>query len=311
MGISFISGSMSENRSLYSGRIPAGIVLPIGLIAMSFASIFIRFCEAPPLVIAAYRLTLATGILLLLALPQTIRESRRLSRREILPSLAAGLFLCFHFAFWITSLQFTSVASSVIFVTTNPIFVAIASSFLLRERISLVLFLSILVAVVGGIIIGWGDLGKGQDQLYGDFLSLLGAIMATGYLLVGRTVRQKVSLPTYITLVYGVASFFLILLALFNGDPLFGYAPKEYILFLLLAVGPQLIGHSSLNWALRFFSATLVAVFILGEPIGATILAYFILGENPGLSLIWGGALVLAGIYLSAREERRLGKTLT
>ncbi len=91
--------------------------------------------------------------------------------------------------------------------------------------------------------------------------------------------------------------------------PLFGYAPKEYILFLLLAVGPQLIGHSSLNWALRFFSATLVAVFILGEPIGAAILAYFILGENPGLSLIWGGALVLAGIYLSAREERRLGKT--
>ena len=299
---------MSENRSLPSGHLRAGVVLPIGLASMSFAAIFIRFCEAPPLVIAAYRLTLATGILLLLALPKTIRESRRLSRREILPSLAAGLFLCFHFAFWITSLQYTSVASSVIFVTTNPIFVAIASSFLLRERISPILFLSILVAVVGGIIIGWGDLGKGQDQLYGDFLSLLGAVMATGYLLVGRRVRPKVSLTTYVTLVYGVAAFFLILLALFNGDPFFGYAPKEYILFLLLAVGPQLIGHSSLNWALKFFSATLVAVFILGEPIGAAILAYFILGENPGLSLIWGGALVLAGIYLSAREERRLGK---
>jgi drug/metabolite transporter (DMT)-like permease len=197
----------------------------------------------------------------------------------------------------------------VIFVTTNPIFVAIASSFILRERISSFLYLSILVAVVGGIIIGWGDLGKGRDQLYGDFLSLLGAIMATGYLLVGRRVRQEVSLTTYITLVYGVAAFFLILLAVLKGDALFGYAPKEYILFLLLAVGPQLIGHSSLNWALRFFSATLVAVFILGEPVGAAILAYFILGENPGLSLIWGGALVLAGIYLSAREERRLGKT--
>lgn len=300
---------MSENRSLPSAHVRAAVVLPIGLAAMSLASIFIRFCDAPPLVIAAYRLTLATLILLLLALPKTIRESRRLSRREILPSLAAGLFLCFHFAFWITSLQYTSVASSVIFVTTNPIFVAIASSFILRERISPFLYLSILVAVVGGIIIGWGDLGKGQDQLYGDFLSLLGAVMATGYLLVGRRVRQKVSLTTYITLVYGVAAFFLILLALLKGDAFFGYAPKEYILFLLLAVGPQLIGHSSLNWALRFFSATLVAVFILGEPIGAAILAYFILGENPGLSLIWGGALVLAGIYLSAREERRLGKT--
>ena len=299
---------MCESRSLSSGHIRVGVILLIGLAVMSFASILIRLCDAPPLVIAAYRLTLATWILLLVALPKTIRESRRLSRREILPSLAAGLFLCFHFAFWITSLQYTSVASSVIFVTTNPIFVAIASSFLLRERISSILLLSVLVAVAGGIIIVWGDLEKGQDQLYGDFLSLLGAVMATGYLLVGRRVRQKVSLTTYITLVYGVAAFFLILLALFKGDPLFGYAPKDYILFLLLAVGPQLIGHSSLNWALKFFSATLVAVFILGEPIGAAILAYIFLGENPGLNLIWGGALVLAGIYLSAREEKKLGK---
>jgi drug/metabolite transporter (DMT)-like permease len=196
----------------------------------------------------------------------------------------------------------------VIFVTTNPIFVALASAFILRERISLILFSSILIAVAGGMIIGWGDWGRGRDPLYGDLLSLLGAVMATGYLLVGRGVRRKVSLLTYVTMVYGVAAVFLILLALFNGDSFFGYAPKDYVLFLLLAVGPQLIGHSSLNWALRFFSATLVAVFILGEPIGASILAYFILGENPGMSLLMGGALVLLGIYLSAKEERRLGK---
>jgi drug/metabolite transporter (DMT)-like permease len=284
------------------------IVLPMGLAAMSFSSIFIRFCDAPPLVIAAYRLALATLILLLLALPKTLRESRELSRKEILPSLGAGLFLCFHFAFWITSLQYTTVASSVIFVTTNPIFVAIASAFILRERISPFLFFSILLAVIGGILIGWGDLEKGKDPLYGDFLSLLGAVMATGYLLVGRRVRQKVGLTTYVTLVYGVAAFFLVLLAILSGDALFGHTPKDYLLFLLLAVGPQLIGHSSLNWALKFFSATLVAVFILGEPIGASLLAYFILGETPGAGLLGGGALVLLGIYLSAREERKLGK---
>lgn len=308
MAISSIFGSMSEIKSSSSDPVRAAIILPVGLTVMSFASIFIRFCDAPPLIIAAYRLTLATLILLLLALPRTLRESRRLSRKEILPSLAAGLFLCFHFAFWITSLQYTTVASSVIFVTTNPIFVAVASTFILRERISLALLVSILMAVVGGTIIGWGDLGKGRDQLYGDFLSLLGAVMATGYLLVGRRVRQKVSLTTYITLVYGGAALFLILLAFLKGDAFFGYAPKDYLLFLLLAVGPQLIGHSSLNWALRFFSATLVAVVILGEPIGASILAYFILGENPGINLIWGGALVLLGIYLSTREEKKLGK---
>jgi len=299
---------MSETRPSPRERFRAAIVLPLGLAAMSFASIFIRFCDAPPLVIAAYRLTLATLILLVLALPKTLAELRRLTRKEILPSLAAGLFLCFHFAFWITSLQYTSVASSVIFVTTNPIFVALASAVFLRERISLLLFFSILIAVAGGMIIAWGDWGRGRETLYGDLLSLLGAVMATGYLLVGRRVRRKVSLPTYITLVYGVAAAFLILLALLNGDSLFGYAPKDYLLFLLLAVGPQLIGHSSLNWALRFFSATLVAVFILGEPVGASILAFFILGENPGISLLLGGALVLLGIYLSAREERRLGK---
>jgi drug/metabolite transporter (DMT)-like permease len=308
MEISSISVSMFEPQPSSTDRLRAAIVLPVGLAAMSFASIFIRFCDAPPLVIAAYRLTLATLILLMLAFPRTLREFRRLTRKEILPSLGAGLFLCFHFAFWISSLQYTSVASSVIFVTTNPIFVALASAFILRERISPVLFFSILTAVAGGMIIGWGDWGRGRDHLYGDFLSLLGAVMATGYLLVGRRVRQKVSLPTYITMVYGVAAVFLILLALLNGDSLSGYAPKDYLLFLLLAVGPQLIGHSSLNWALRFFSTALVAVFVLGEPIGASLLAYLILGENPGTALLWGGGLVLLGIYLSARAERRMGK---
>ncbi len=303
MEISSISGSMSKLRALSSERLRAMFVLPLGLAAMSFASIFIRFCDAPSLVIAAYRLTLATLILLVLALPKTLRESHRLTRQEVLPSAGAGLFLAFHFAFWITSLKYTSVASSVIFVTTTPIFVALASAAILRERISLVLFCSILIAVAGGMTIGWGDWRRGENHLYGDFLSLLGAVMATGYLLVGRRVRRRVSLSTYVTLVYGVAAVSLILLALLNGDSFFGYAFKDYLFFLLLAVGPQLIGHSSLNWALRFFSATLVAVFVLGEPVGASLLAYWILGENLGIALLGGGALVLLGIYLAAREE--------
>lgn len=308
MEISSTSGSMSEEKTLPPGQDRARVVLPIGLVAISFASIFIKLCAAPPLIIAAYRLTLATLILLLFTLPRTLNEFRLLSRREILPSLLAGLFLCFHFALWITSLQYTSVASSVIFVTTNPIFVALAATFLLRERVSLVLILSILLAVSGGIIIGWGDFSKGEDHLYGDFLALLGAVMASGYLLVGRRVRQKVNLVAYITLVYGVAAILLIVLALISGDPLFDYPPRTYLLFFLLAIIPQLIGHTSLNWALKFFSATLVAVFILGEPIGASILAYLLLGEPLGANLLGGGTMVLLGIYLSAREERRLGK---
>lgn len=284
------------------------VALPIGLVAISFASILIKICDAPPLVIAAYRLSLATLILMLFALPRTLREVRRLGRREILLSLMAGVFLCFHFAFWITSLKYTSVASSVIFVTTNPIFVALASSFLFHERLSAALIISIFVAVFGGIIIGGGDWHKGLESLYGDLLALLGAIMVTGYFLAGRRVRQKMGLLSYITLVYGVAAVLLVFLSLINGHTFFNYSSRTYLLFLLLALFPQLVGHTTLNWALKFFSATLVTVFILGEPIGATILAYLLLKEPLNSSLLWGGTLVLLGIYLSAREERKLGR---
>lgn len=286
----------------------AKAVLPIGLIAISFASILIKICDAPPLIIAAYRLGLATLALLLFTLPRTIREFLQLGWREILASVLAGVFLCFHFAFWITSLKYTSVASSVIFVTTNPIFVALASALFLRERISLTLLFSILLAVLGGVIIAWGDWDQGQGNLYGDFLALLGAMMATGYLLVGRRIRQKMSLSAYITLVYGVAAILLIFLALTSGESFFQYSPRTYLLFFLLAFVPQLIGHTTLNWALKFFSATLVAVLILGEPVGATILAYFLLKEPLTYKLFFGGTLVLLGIYFSAREERKLGK---
>ena len=300
---------MMSERSLFlqpSNR--ARVLLPIGLMAISLASILIKLCEAPPLVIAAYRLTLSTIVLLLFSLPRTWGEIRRLERKEFLLSALAGCFLSLHFAFWITSLKYTSVASSVIFVATNPLFVALASVLFLREKLSATLLLSILVAVLGGLVIGWGDWDGGRQSLYGDFLALLGAIMATGYLLVGRRVRQKMDLTAYITLVYGMAAVLLILLALARGEVFFDYPPRTYLLFFLLALIPQLIGHTTLNWALKFFSATLVAVFILGEPIGATILAYFILAEPVGRSLLLGGTLVLLGIYLSAREETKLGK---
>lgn len=295
-------------RSVPAQAYRAKVLLPIGLVAMSSASILIKICEAPPLIIAAYRLTLATLVLIPFTLPRVVREFHLVGRQEILPSLLAGLFLCFHFALWVTSLKYTSVASSVIFVTTNPIFVALASTFFLGERLSAALLLSILVAILGGLIIGWGDFDKGLQNLYGDFLALLGAIMATGYLLLGRRVRQKMDLSAYITLVYGMAAFFLVLLALISGDAFFNYPPKTYLLFFLLALVPQLIGHTTMNWALKFFSATLVALLILGEPIGATILAYLILGELLSNHLLWGAPLVLLGIYFSAREERKLGK---
>lgn len=185
---------------------------------------------------------------------------------------------------------------------------AIASACFLRERFSTALFLSVFVAVLGGILIGWGDWGAGRDALYGDILALLGAVMMSAYLLVGRRIRQKIDLHGYISLVYGVSGVLLISLALLNGDSFFSYSAETYLIFFLLAAVPQMIGHTTLNWALKFFSATLVAVVILGEPIGATILAYLFLGEPVTPALFLGGTLVLLGIYLSAREEKKLGK---
>lgn len=286
----------------------AKIILPLGLIAISLASILIKICDAPPLIIAAYRLGLATLALFIFA-PQRIGNSLgNLSSKDFLLCFLSGIFLCFHFAFWITSLKYTSVASSIILVTTNPLFVALASTFILRERVSLILLLSILLAISGGIVIAWDDLEKGPEKIWGDFLALLGAVMASGYLLVGRRVRQKMELIPYVSLVYGVAAIFLIILALIKGDSFFNYPARTYLLFLLLALLPQLVGHTSLNWALKFFSATLVAVIILGEPIGATLLAYFFLAEPLTEQIFWGGALVLIGIYLAAREEAKLGR---
>jgi len=297
---------MSETNRSFSIPYRAKVFLPLGLVAISLASIFIKLCDAPPLVISAYRLGIAGMILALFHGRQLNRELRLLTQGEILLTLGAGFFLSLHFAFWITSLKYTSVASSVIFVTTNPIFVALASVFFLRERLSFPLFFSVLVAVAGGLIIGWGDWDLGKRTLYGDFLALLGAVMATGYLLTGRRLRPKMSLGPYITLVYGTAGILLILFALLNGDSFFGYSSRDYFLFLLLALVPQLIGHTTVNWALRFFSATLVAVFILGEPILATLLAFFLLDEPVGRGIFLGGTLVLLGIYLCAREGRKL-----
>ncbi len=305
MATSFTSVSMPEEPKSSNPSYRAKLLLPLGILAISSASVLIKACDAPPLIIAAYRLSLASFLLSAAALPRILQEIKRFRAREVFLWLLAGIFLSFHFALWITSLQYTSVASSVVLVTTNPLFVGIASVLFLGERLSTSLFLSILIAILGGIIIAWGDWGEGPSVLYGDFLALGGAVMMTGYLLVGRRIRQKMPLHVYVSLVYGVAGVLLVLLALGNGDPFFGHPPKTYFILFLLAVLPQMIGHTTLNWALKFFSATLVAVVLLGEPIGATILAYLFLGETVTGPIFLGGALVLLGIYLSAREETK------
>ena len=281
------------------------VVLLTGVVAVSFAAIFIRLADAPSLVIATYRLTLASLILAPVGLVRCWPELRDLDRKDLLWASFSGVFLTLHFAFWIASLDYTTVASSVVFVATNPLFVGVASHFFTEDRLTALTFGGIMLAVLGGMIIGWTDVQLGGRALWGDCLALLGAAMAAGYFMAGRRLRPKVSLLAYVTVVYSMAAVGALLLSVLTVQKLTGYSTETYVMFLLLAVGPQIIGHSSFNWALRHVSAATVGVTTLGEPIGSTILAYFILQEAPTLLKLGGAALILAGIYFSLRAEGR------
>ncbi len=273
---------------------------------ISFASILIKLADAPALVIAAYRLGIASAILLPLAAAARRDELQALSLRELGLSLLSGALLSAHFVAWIASLQHTSVASSVVLVATNPIFVGLGTALFLKERLPPSLVAGIAVSTLGGLVIGWDDLRLGGQALYGDLLALAGAIAHSGYLLIGRRVRRRTSALTYVTLVYGTAALLTLVAALLARAPLTGYTPRTYGLMLLLALGPQLLGHTAYNWALRYVTPAVVAVVILAEPVGATALAYAILGEAVTPTKALGGLLVLAGIYLAVRANGAL-----
>ena len=297
------------------------IAILIAILAVSTASIFIRFAQndgAPSLVIAALRLTFATLILAPIALTKHREELKRLTLNEILPGAFSGIFLALHFATWISSLEYTSVASSVVFVSTGPLWVAILSPMLLKEHLAKTAIIGLGLSLAGGTIIGLSDactLHAGiscpamQDILQGramlgNILALLGAWTVTGYLIIGRKLRANISLVPYIFMVYGFAAVALTIIMFASGNSPLGYAPKTYGWIFLLAALPQLIGHSTYNWSLKYLPAALVAVTTLGEPIGSAILAFFILSETPSLATMVGGVFILSGIYLASRTSK-------
>ena len=308
---------MTEQRA----RLILPFSLLIAILAVSTASIFIRFAQtggAPSLVIAALRLTFATLLLAPVALTRHRAEIKSLTPNQITLGVVSGLFLAVHFATWISSLEYTSVASSVVFVSTGPLWVALLSPMLLSEKLTRAAVVGLGLALLGGTVIGLSDacviqngiqcpeLGQVMQgrSMWGNFLALLGAWTVTGYLIIGRKLRAGISLIPYIFLVYGMAAVALIVIMLAAGHSPFGYAPKTYGWIFLLAAVPQLIGHSTYNWLLKQLSATLVAVTTLAEPIGSAILAYIILNEIPKALVVIGGLTILAGIYLVAKPPR-------
>jgi drug/metabolite transporter (DMT)-like permease len=274
-----------------------------GVVAVSTGAIFARLADAPALVIAAYRLGLATLILAPLAWWKARHEILILSGHDIKLAVTAGFFLALHFATWISSLDYTSVANSVVLVNTNPLWVGLLTPFMVKERVKRATVVSIVISVIGGAIIGYGDFAVGGKALLGDALALAGSICAAIYLLLGRNLRRKLSLLAYIFICYGSAAVILWVIVLSLGLPIFGFSATTVAAFWGMALISQLIGHTSYNWALRWFSAGLIAVSLLGEPIGATILAYVIFHEGLTVYKIVGGIIILAAIYLAASAE--------
>ena len=280
--------------------------LTVGVLSISTAAVFIKLCiqdGAAASVIAAARMGIAAAVIVPLALAVRGRRVFAIPRDCVRPVLLSGLFLGAHFFFWITSLSCTSVLSSVVIVTTNPIFVGLASILFLKERLHWQLVVGILLAAAGGGVIALLDKGGAPGSLYGDLMSLGGAVMMSCYLLVGRRIRARIDVWSYVAIVYSVAAVFLIGIAAFSGDRVLSYQPRTYVLFLLLALVPQVIGHSALNWALGHATATIIAVCILGEPIATCVIAYMFLGERFTMTQSLGGVLILGGILVSLRRQ--------
>ncbi len=286
------------------------LVLGIGLCAISFGAILARFAQGaglPSLTIATLRLGLAALIITPLALWQTRPTLLAMSRRQVLLSLGAGFFLATHFATWITSLEYTSVASSTALVTTNLLWIGLASFFLFGEKPRALMLAGIVVSLSGSLLIFWSDSqhsAAGSNPLLGNFLALVGSWCFSAYLLIGRRLRASLPLPAYIWLAYGVAALFLLAACGSTGTPLAGFSSAAYLFALGMAIGPQLLGHTAYNWSLRHVSPTFIAVVTLGEPVGSAAMAWLFFGESFALLQGIGFVTLLVGIYLAAIGER-------
>lgn len=292
------------------GRARALLVLGIGVLAVSTSAILVRYTQAEPvspLAVAALRLAFAAALLTPLAALAKRREIAAVARRDLGLGLLAGLLLALHFGTWISSLYFTSIPASVALATTNPLWIAAASWLLFKEKPGFNLLAGIAAALAGTLLIfanGAQGSGPAPQPLLGNGLALFSAVAISGYLLIGRGLRARLSLLPYVWIVYGAAALALLAACLVAGVPLMGYSATTYGLILLMALGPQLLGHTAFNWALQRLKPAVIALAILGEPLGSAILAWLLFGETLAPWQMVGFALVLGGIYLGARTER-------
>lgn len=298
-------------------RVPPMAALAVAVVAVSTSAILIRWSTAPSVVKAFYRVLFTTALLLPWAFGRYRGEFRKMALRDVGVAGLTGVALALHFVSWFESLNHTSVAASVTLVQTQPLFVAVGAWALLSERLTRRMLVGIFVALFGAAAMSLGDpllavLGLGSTDalagtgMYGNALALVGAVTAAAYVLAGRSLRQRVSLVPYVVVVYLACAAVLLAIAVGQGAPLVDYPRREWLLFLGMAVGPGIFGHTVINWALAHVESGVVSVSLLGEPVGSTVLAVLLLpGEIPTPTTVAGGAVVLLGIYLTAAARNR------
>lgn len=293
---------MSRDAGRAGGAPHAGVpprwALVAAVLAVSTGAVLIRKAQASALTVAAWRSGLAALCFLPFGLPGLVGTWPRLTARERACAFGAGAFLAAHFAAWIESLSHTSVAASLLLVCTTPIWVALASPFVLGERVSARTW-----AGIGLATLGIAAVGIESGALLGNALALAGAVFAAGYLMCGRVVRAKLDLAPYAALCYGIAGLLLTLGCTFAGtDLVLAWPQARWVLLVVLL--PQIVGHTSYNYALRHLGTAVVALVSLLEPLGSSLLAWAVLGEAPGARSLLGGALVLAGVALALAVPR-------
>lgn len=270
------------------------LLLGAGIVVISFAGILIKLSTAPPLIIAFYRMLFSSLIITPLFL---FKYRDRINCFLDYRPAVAGLFLALHFTFWITAFEYTNVANAVIFVALQPIFTLFLELFFAREDLREGIIWGIFLALLGSIIISIGDINLLFTKIWGDLLALVAAFFGAVYLFIGRSLREKLDYFPYLYIVYTYTAFFLGLFVLVKGLSFRGYGDGNYLYFLGLALGPTLIGHSVLNYSVRFVPTTVVSLSVLAEPIITTILAWLILDESITFVTFAGALFIILGIY--------------
>ncbi len=297
----------TQEQSIHaSTKIPiqAYIVIAIGVLAVSLASILIKLTQAesvPSTLIAASRLTIASIVLAPFTLSRYRAELQQLNRNQFGLAAVSGLFLAIHFATWVKSFEYTSVLVGVVLVNTNPLWAAILEVIFLRTKLARWVIIGLGVGILGSVIVALPASGSIQFEANtGSLLALIGAVAVAAYFVIGRNLRATLSLLPYIWLVYSCAAIFLLILVAITKTPVLGYSLKGYLLLVATALIPQLIGHSSLNFALRYFPASYVGIAGQLEPVLSAIVAFLLLAELPTGIQIVGSVIIIFGVILAS-----------